>query len=65
MEEPMLTEEQLAVLRDIDNSVAFDDAAKADQLVLEGYAEKDGDIYQLTSKGEKSLLDNGALDPGV
>lgn len=61
----MLTEEQLAVLRDIDNSVAFDDAARADQLVLDGYVEKDGDLYELTPKGEKSLLDSGALDPGV
>ena len=61
----MLTEEQLGVLRDIDNSIAFDDAIRAKQLVLDGYAEKDGDLYRLTSKGEKSLLDNGALDPGV
>ena len=61
----MLTEEQLGVLRDIDNSVAFDDAIRAKQLVLDGYAEKDGDLYRLTSQGEKSLLDNGALDPGV
>ena len=61
----MLTAEQLGVLRDIDNSVAFDDAIRAKQLVLDGYAEKDGDLYRLTSKGEKSLLDNGALDPGV
>lgn len=61
----MLSQEQLAVLRDIDNSVAFDNAERADQLVLDGYVEKDGDLYQLTAKGEKSLLDNGALDPGV
>ncbi len=61
----MLSEEQLGALRDIDNSVAFDDAIRAKQLVLDGYAEKDGDLYRLTSKGEKSLLDNGALDPGV
>jgi coproporphyrinogen III oxidase-like Fe-S oxidoreductase len=61
----MLTDEQLAILRDIDNSVAFDDEEKVAPLVMEGYVEKDGDLFQLTSKGEKMLLDNGALDPGV
>ena len=32
----MLTDEQLAILRDIDNAVAFDDDASAMELVLEG-----------------------------
>lgn len=57
----MLTEEQLSILRDIDNAVAFDDETRAADLVMEGYVEKDGDLFQLTSKGEKSLLDNGAV----
>ena len=26
---------------------------------LEGYVEKDGDLYRLTAKGEKHLLDRG------
>ncbi|MGM4888339.1 hypothetical protein AB8A20_28855 [Tardiphaga sp. 604_B6_N1_1] len=47
------------VLREIDNAFAFDDTAKAKELVLDGYVQKDGDLYQLTPKGEKSLLDNG------
>jgi predicted transcriptional regulator len=58
----MLTDQQLAILREIDNSVAFDGDARdeVNKLVIEGYVEKDGDLYQLTPKGEKALLDNGA-----
>ena len=58
----MLTDQQLAILKEIDNSVAFDGGARneVDTLVIEGYVEKDGDLYQLTPKGEKALLDNGA-----
>ncbi|HKO69974.1 MAG TPA: hypothetical protein VJV58_03475 [Bradyrhizobium sp.] len=58
----MLTDQQLAILKEIDNSVAFDGGAgnEVDTLVIEGYVEKDGDLYQLTPKGEKALLDNGA-----
>jgi predicted transcriptional regulator len=58
----MLTDQQLAILKEIDNSVAFDgdERDEVDKLVIEGYVEKDGDLYQLTPKGEKSLLDNGA-----
>jgi predicted transcriptional regulator len=58
----MLTDQQLAILREIDNSVAFDGDARdeVDKLVIEGYVGKDGDLYQLTPKGEKTLLDNGS-----
>ena len=58
----MLTDQQLAILKEIDNSVAFggDQRDEVDRLVIEGYVEKDGDLYQLTPKGEKALLDNGA-----
>ncbi|RYH44026.1 MAG: hypothetical protein EON54_17100 [Alcaligenaceae bacterium] len=55
----MLTDEQIATLREIDDSVAFDDIAKVSELVIEGYVEKNGDLFQLTPKGEKCLLDNG------
>ncbi|MCX7319098.1 MAG: hypothetical protein NT113_06235 [Hyphomicrobiales bacterium] len=55
----MLTDEQIATLRQIDDSVAYDDMDKAAELVIEGYVEKDGDLFQLTPKGEKYLLDNG------
>jgi hypothetical protein len=59
----MLTDEQLAVLRDIDNAVAFDDDSSVIDLVLEGYVQKDGDLYELTPKGEKAVLDNGVSAP--
>ncbi len=49
----MPTDDQLMVLREIDNAFAFDDTAKAEELVLDGYVQKDGDLYQLTPKGEK------------
>lgn len=57
----MLTDAQIAILREIDNSVAFagDDGGAVDHLVVEGYVEKDGDLYRLTAKGEKHLLDRG------
>jgi hypothetical protein len=59
----MLTDQQLAVLRDIDNAVAFDDDSSVVDLVLEGYVKKDGDLYELTPKGEKAVLDNGVSAP--
>ena len=59
----MLTDEQLAVLRDIDSAVAFDDDSKVVALVLEGYVQKDGDLFELTPKGEKAVLDNGIAEP--
>jgi hypothetical protein len=31
---------------------------------VEGYVEKNGDLFQLTPKGEKCLLDNG-IGPAV
>ena len=49
----MISEEQLAVLRDIDNSVAFDNAERADQLVLDGYVEKDGYLSVNRKGGEE------------
>jgi hypothetical protein len=58
----MLTDEQIAVLCDIGQFIALTtrSGGKIDQLVIEGYVMKDGDIYQLTSKGEKVLVDRGA-----
>src|SRR5436309_6480490 len=58
----MLTDEQLAILKQINSSIAFDgdDRGEADKLVIEGYVLKDGDLYQLTAIGEKALLDNRA-----
>jgi len=62
METSMLREEQVAVLCDIGQSVAFNDELKGDleMLVVEGYVAKDGDLYLLTPKGEKVIEDRGA-----
>ena len=58
----MLTDEQIATLRDIDNSIAFDEDrhGQVTDLVLAGYVQKNGDLYELTAHGEKILLDHGA-----
>jgi hypothetical protein len=62
MEASMLRDEQVALLCDIGQSVAFNDELKGDleMLVVEGYVAKDGDLYQLTPKGEKVLEERGA-----
>jgi hypothetical protein len=58
----MLTDEQVAVLYDIGQSVAFADDlyGEVDKLIVDGYVLKDGDLYVLTPKGEKVLADRGA-----
>jgi hypothetical protein len=58
----MLKEEELAVLRDIAQSIAFADDMKGevDRLIKEGYVSEDGDLYELTPKAEKALADRGA-----
>jgi len=58
----MLREEQVAVLCDIAQSIAFADdmQGEVDRLILEGYVAKDGDLYELTPKAQKLLADRGA-----
>jgi len=58
----MLKEEEVAILRDIAQSIAFADDMKGevDRLIKEGYVSKDGDLYELTPKAEKALADRGA-----
>ncbi|MET0677916.1 MAG: hypothetical protein ABW175_19120 [Bradyrhizobium sp.] len=58
----MLRDEQVAILCDIGQSIAFDGSKRGevDALVIEGYAVKNGDLYELTAKGEKILTDRGA-----
>jgi hypothetical protein len=60
--EAQLTEEQMAVLCDIAQSIAFADdrQGEVDRLIKEGYITKDGDLYELTPKAEKVLADRGA-----
>jgi hypothetical protein len=59
---PMLSDEQVAVLCDIGQSIAFADDrhGEVEKLIVEGYVTKDGDIFELTPKGEKILADRGA-----
>jgi hypothetical protein len=58
----MLKDEQIALLKDISASIAFDDRqAAVDELVMEGYLAKDGDLYELTSKGEMEVEAHAAL----
>jgi len=58
----MLREEQVAVLCDIAQSIAFADdmQGEVERLILEGYVAKDGDLYELTPKAQKLLADRGA-----
>jgi hypothetical protein len=58
----MLRDEQVAILCDIGQSIAFADdmRGEVDKLVIGGYVLKDGDIYELTPKGEKILEERGA-----
>jgi hypothetical protein len=61
----MLTKEQSAILRDIGQSVAFsgNEGEGIKGLVLDNYVFKDGDLYQLTPKGERYLEELVATDP--
>ena len=58
----MLRDDQIAVLCDIGQSIAFSDdkRCEVDELIRDGYVAKDGDLYELTPKAEKVLLDRGA-----
>jgi predicted transcriptional regulator len=59
----MLSDSQIAIIRDIGQSVAFADEkqGQVDQLIIEGYVLKNGDLYELTPKGEKILTDQAAI----
>ena len=58
----MLNEEQVAVLCDIAQSIAFADdrQGEVDRLIREGYVAMDGDLYELTPKAQKLLAERGA-----
>lgn len=55
----MLTDQQIAVLRDIGPASSFNQAKKTEvmDLVARGYIERDGDLFKLTAMGLKELLD--------
>jgi hypothetical protein len=59
----MLSDDQVAIIRDIGQSIAFadDKQGQVDQLIIEGYVLKNGDLYELTPKGEKILTDQAAV----
>jgi hypothetical protein len=54
----MPTHEQVAILRDISQSIAFADDrhGEVEQLIVEGYVMKDGDL--LTAKDLKAVEDH-------
>ena len=58
----MLRDEQLSILRDISQSVAFADdrQGKMGQLITDGYVMKDGDLFELTAKGISALEEHAA-----
>lgn len=58
----MLRDEQLSILRDISQSVAFADDrhGKMSQLIADGYVMKDGDLFELTAKGVTAVEEHAA-----
>ena len=59
-EDNMLTHVQIAILRDISQSIAFADDrhGEVEQLIIEGYVMKASDLYELTSKGLRAVEDH-------
>ncbi|MCK1480078.1 hypothetical protein ABIB06_000970 [Bradyrhizobium sp. LB8.2] len=58
----MLRDEQLSILRDISQSVAFADdrQGKVGQLIADGYVMKDGDLFELTARGVTAVEEHAA-----
>lgn len=58
----MLHDEELSILRDISQSVAFADdcQGKMGQLIADGYVMKDGDLFELTPKGIAAVEEHSA-----
>jgi hypothetical protein len=55
----MLSDEQIAILCDIGQSVAFsDDRDGLEQLVIDGYVIKNGDLYELSPLGQSAVEDH-------
>jgi hypothetical protein len=55
----MLTDQQIAVLRDIGPTSSFNEEKKAVvlEMLARGYLEREGDMFRLTAMGLKELLD--------
>ena len=58
----MLRDEQLSILKDISQSVAFADDrhGKISELIADGYVMKDGDLFELTPKGITAVEEHAA-----
>jgi hypothetical protein len=58
----MLRDQQLSILRDISQSVAFadDKHGEVEDLIIEGYVMKDGDLFELTPKGITAVEEHAA-----
>ena len=63
----MLRDEQLAILRDISQSIAFadDKHGEVEELIIAGYVMKDGDLFELTPKGVTAVEEHAAALAGV
>ena len=63
----MLRDEQLSILKDISQSVAFADDKHGEiaELIVEGYVMKDGDLYELTDKGAAAVVDHASALVGA
>jgi predicted transcriptional regulator len=59
----VLKDEQIAILCNIGQSIAFadDKHGQVEKLIVEGYVMKDGDLYELTPKGLKVVEEHAAL----
>jgi predicted transcriptional regulator len=59
----VLKDEQIAILCNIGQSIAFADNkhGQVEKLIVEGYVMKDGDLYELTPKGLKVVEEHAAL----
>lgn len=55
----MLTDRQMAVLRDLGPASSFSEEKKGAvlHLLTSGYIERDGDLFKLTAMGLQALLD--------
>ncbi len=58
----MLRDQQLSILRDISQSIAFadDKHGEVEDLIIEGYVMRDGDLFELTPKGVTAVEEHSA-----
>jgi hypothetical protein len=68
----VLRDDQIAILCEISQSIAFadDKQGEVENLIVEGYVMKDGDLYELTPKGVTAVEGHAATvgaqaDPGL